>query len=196
MKRLAVIISVFLLIAIMFGCSVDSIDASSNISEDIVSVEDVTSAVNEESLIESSEEPLAQVSEEESLIESSEEVSSQHQHVFSEATCITPKTCECGATEGDTLNHEWKSATCTKASTCKLCGKTTGEPKGHTYYEGKCTSCGEKDPNHTSEQMVWIPTKGGKKYHSNSACSNMDGPIYVTISEAEQKGFTACKKCY
>lgn len=47
-----------------------------------------------------------------------------------------------------------------------------------------------------SSDMVWIPTKGGKKYHSNSSCSNMDNPEEVTLDEAKAKGFTACKKCY
>lgn len=27
-----------------------------------------------------------------------------------------------------------------------------------------------------TEQMVWIPTHGGKKYHSKSTCSNMKDP--------------------
>ena len=28
-----------------------------------------------------------------------------HEHVFSEATCTTPRTCECGETEGEALGH-------------------------------------------------------------------------------------------
>lgn len=47
-----------------------------------------------------------------------------------------------------------------------------------------------------TEEMVWIPTKGGKKYHSNQWCSNMNGPKYVTLKEAKRLGFTRCKKCY
>ena len=48
----------------------------------------------------------------------------------------------------------------------------------------------------TEGQLVWIPTKGGKKYHSKSSCSNMDNPNHVTIETAKAKGFTPCKKCY
>lgn len=48
----------------------------------------------------------------------------------------------------------------------------------------------------TDSKMVWIPTKGGKKYHKSSDCSNMDGPRKVTLSEAKSLGFTACKRCY
>lgn len=42
-----------------------------------------------------------------------------------------------------------------------------------------------------TEQMVWVPTHGGKKYHSN-----MKDPEKVTLSKAKAEGFTACKKCY
>ncbi len=46
------------------------------------------------------------------------------------------------------------------------------------------------------EEMVWIPTKGGKKYHSKKSCSGMIDPDHVKLSVAEERGFTACKKCY
>lgn len=46
------------------------------------------------------------------------------------------------------------------------------------------------------EVMVWIPTKGGKKYHTYAGCSNMDDPEYVTKEEAEELGFTPCKRCH
>lgn len=43
--------------------------------------------------------------------------------------------------------------------------------------------------------MVWIP-KSGKKYHSHSGCSNMKDPSQVTKEEAEDRGYTPCKKCW
>lgn len=46
-----------------------------------------------------------------------------------------------------------------------------------------------------NENMVWIPSSG-KKYHSNSSCSNMTDPSRVTVSRAKQLGYTPCKKCY
>lgn len=46
------------------------------------------------------------------------------------------------------------------------------------------------------EEMVWVPTKGGRRYHSRSSCSNMSNPQEVTISQAKSRGFTPCKKCY
>ncbi len=46
------------------------------------------------------------------------------------------------------------------------------------------------------ERLVWIPTKGGTKYHTKADCSNMQGPRQVTLEEAVSEGFTACKRCH
>lgn len=54
----------------------------------------------------------------------------------------------------------------------------------------------EEHHNSTPGNTVWIPTKGGKKYHAKSTCSGMNGPEEVTKAEAERRGFTPCKKCY
>jgi len=44
--------------------------------------------------------------------------------------------------------------------------------------------------------LVWIPTNGGTKYHKESTCSSMQEPKQVTKEEAENQGFTPCKRCY
>lgn len=44
-------------------------------------------------------------------------------------------------------------------------------------------------------EMVWIPSSG-TKYHNDSSCSNMNSPREVSREEAEQMGYTPCKKCY
>lgn len=46
-----------------------------------------------------------------------------------------------------------------------------------------------------NEEIVWITPKG-KRYHSNSSCSNMMSPEEVPLSEAEDMGYTPCQKCY
>ena len=53
----------------------------------------------------------------------------------------------------------------------------------------------EASKDNASGQMVWIP-RTGAKYHKKSTCSNMKNPSQVTIEEAKDDGFTACKKCY
>lgn len=44
--------------------------------------------------------------------------------------------------------------------------------------------------------MVWIPTRGGTKYHSNAGCSGMIDPIQVPLDEALAQGFEPCKRCH
>lgn len=92
--------------------------------------------------------------------------------------------------------HKWRDATCSAPKTCTECGATSGLTAGHSFSDGKCISCGRADPDYVQVTMVWIPTKGGTKYHSSKNCSGMDYPDQVTKSQAEQLGFAPCKKCY
>ncbi len=118
-------------------------------------------------------------------------------HNWGEATCESPRICTvCQKTEGEAIGHKWEEATCDKPETCSICGKTQGTIKEHSYYDGECSYCGISDPDYKSETMVWIPTNGGKKYHSRAGCSNMDNPEQVTQTEAESRGFTPCKRCH
>ena len=48
----------------------------------------------------------------------------------------------------------------------------------------------------TSREQVWIPAKGGTRYHKSSSCSNMKNPRQVSRKTAEQRGYTPCRKCY
>lgn len=61
---------------------------------------------------------------------------------------------------------------------------------GKVFAENIGTSSSQVD------HMVWIPTNGGTKYHSNQYCSDMENPKQVTEEEAIDQGFTACKRCY
>ena len=102
----------------------------------------------------------------------------RHVHTFADATCTAPKTCECGATEGEALGHNaievfGKAPTCTEPGQtnfvyCDVCGEnlSTAEeiaPLGHTFVEGKC-ECGAEDPNyvppheHSYTPVVTAPT--------------------------------------
>ncbi|MBO5019983.1 MAG: hypothetical protein J6D52_04890 [Clostridia bacterium] len=119
-----------------------------------------------------------------------------HTHSFSEATCTEPAKCSCGVTEGSANKHNWIEATCSSPKKCAVCGITSGLTAGHIFSQGKCTSCGKADPDYNQENLVWIPTNGGTKFHTHSGCSNMDNPEHVTQSEAESLGFTPCKRCY
>ena len=69
-----------------------------------------------------------------------------HEHTFADATCTAPKTCACGATEGEALGHTFAPATCTAPKTC-ACGATEGKALGHTFVDGNC-ACGAADPDY------------------------------------------------
>ncbi len=54
----------------------------------------------------------------------------------------------------------------------------------------------EKADETERKELVWIPTNGGKKYHSKSSCSQMKEPIQVTKEDAIEEGFEPCGRCY
>lgn len=69
-----------------------------------------------------------------------------------------------------------------------------------TTKKTETTTKKETTTKHTSASeetgdMVWIP-QSGKKYHSYSGCSGMKNPSKVSRSDAEDMGYTPCKKCW
>ena len=94
-----------------------------------------------------------------------EEIPVAHEHEWSDATCVAPKTCAtCGETEGEALGHTWADATCTAPKTCSTCNETDGEALGHDYDRSvtapTCTeagyttfSCGICDHTYTGEEV-------------------------------------------
>lgn len=54
----------------------------------------------------------------------------------------------------------------------------------------------EKSATPSSGTMVWVPTKGGTRYHSKATCSNMKNPKQVTVAQAQSQGFSQCKRCF
>ncbi len=56
-----------------------------------------------------------------------------------------------GASEEETpYEHVWSDATCTAPATCE-CGETQGEALGHSYTGGVCSTCGAADPDYVPE---------------------------------------------
>lgn len=79
----------------------------------------------------------------------------------------------------------------------ELSGADSGS-SNHSGKGGNGGSSGVTVPSvgDTEGDLVWIPTKGGKKYHSKASCSNMENPMQVTREHAEANGFTPCKRCH
>lgn len=131
-----------------------------------------------------------------------------HEHSYTSkitkaATCTEKGTktftCECGNSfteEIAALGHTGGTATCTSPKTCSRCNTDYETALGHDFSSGICTRCGLNEQIISSSEMVWIPTNGGKKYHSKSTCSQMIDPEYVTVSQAISQGFTPCAKCH
>ena len=68
----------------------------------------------------------------------------KHEHVFADATCDKPRTCEgCGKEEGEALGHIMKEADCDNPAQCKRCDYKEGEALGHTAAIGICENCNE-----------------------------------------------------
>ena len=76
-----------------------------------------------------------------------------HEHVWTDATCESPKTCECGETEGEALGHTWVDANCQSPKTCSVCKATEGEASAdaHVWADATCEAakhcevCGLED---------------------------------------------------
>lgn len=46
------------------------------------------------------------------------------------------------------------------------------------------------------ESNVWVSMNNGNKYHSKPSCSKMKSPKEISLKQAKESGYTACKKCY
>ena len=73
-----------------------------------------------------------------------------------------------------------------------------GGGSGSSSGSGSSGGSGVTVPSHeeTVGNLVWVPTKGGTKYHTSPLCSNMIDPIQVSIETALANGYTPCKRCH
>ncbi len=90
-----------------------------------------------------------------------------------------------------TAKSETKKSSTTKNDTSTTKSTSKSSTKATTSTSKETVSSAD-----TTESTVWIPTKGGTKYHKKSSCSNMDNPSNVSLDDAKAQGFTPCKKCY
>ena len=57
------------------------------------------------------------------------------------------------STTKDIHQHSFSKATCLKPKTCTICGATEGKKLPHTTSIGKCTSCGKLQNEETAKQI-------------------------------------------
>lgn len=131
--------------------------------------------------------------------ETTAEPTTIHKHIFSKATCTSPKTCSCGATEGEPKGHSWEPATCTSPKTCSVCGETSGYATSHDYYEGYCITCGKDDPDYNSTEVTYVLNIKSMKFHRPS-CRKLptENRQDTTMSRDEviSAGYEACGLCH
>ena len=95
------------------------------------------------------------------------------------------------------LNQDGRVENAEKQITVETDGSLTKEdPAPAETEQPEQTATETPQEAQDTEERVWIPTNGGSKYHSNPSCSKMKNPQEVTISQAQSRGFTACKRCY
>lgn len=130
-----------------------------------------------------------------------------HTHSFSAATCTTPKTCSCGATEGEPNGHNWKDANCITPKSCTSCNITEGTTTEHswkdaTYASPKtCTVCGATEGNPLDvpgkeNYHGHVYTGGDKstKYHYEADCAGKYSHE-ITWEEVDSRGLEPCGTC-
>ncbi len=74
-------------------------------------------------------------------------------------------------------------------------GGISGETNGTETQGGGGTGVTVPQPE-TGDNLVWVPTKGGTKYHTSAGCSGMIDPIQVTLETALANGYEPCKRCH
>ena len=92
--------------------------------------------------------------------------------------------------------HSYSSATCTTPATCS-CGATQGSANGHNYTNGKCSVCGTKDPNYN--EITYVLNTNSMKFH-NPGCSRLptQNRLDTTKSREEviNQGYEPCGICH
>lgn len=123
----------------------------------------------------------------------------RHEHVWNEATCTAPKTCECGEVEGEALGHAWVEADCETAKHCSACSETQGDPLGHTWKEADCetaktcSTCNQTDGNALGHSWVDATCTTAKIC---DICQKVDGePLGHEWFEATCTAPKNCNRC-
>ena len=106
------------------------------------------------------------------------------EHEWSSATCTKAMECvHCGEKEGEPLGHDYNDADCYNPKQCKVCNETEGEPLGHDYHDADCYN--------PKQCKVCYKTEGkplGHNYMSGSCIKcNAEDPNYTNLNEM---GFT------
>ena len=87
------------------------------------------------------------------------------------------------------------NSTTTPGDSTTTPGDSTTTPGDSTTNNSETTTPDNSTNNEEKVQMVWVASSG-TKYHSKSSCSNMTSPRQISLEDAKEAGYTACKKCH
>lgn len=137
----------------------------------------------------------------------------QSEHIISETTELpvtteaqtttqTPTTTEAPTTTQAPTTTEapttTQASTTTEAPTTTQAPTTTEAPTtAQTPTTTKVTQAEEAYDAQENTATVWIASSGnGYAYHARSTCGNMKKSTPISLSDAQARGYTPCKKCY
>ena len=137
----------------------------------------------------------------------------QSEHIISETTELpvtteaqtttqTPTTTEAPITTQAPTTTEapttTQASTTTEAPTTTQAPTTTEAPTtAQTPTTTKVTQAEEAYDAQENTATVWIASSGnGYAYHARSTCGNMKKSTPISLSDAQARGYTPCKKCY
>ena len=125
----------------------------------------------------------------------------QSEHIISETTEL-PVTTEAQTTTQTPTTIEapttTQAPTTTEAPTTTQAPTTTEAPTtAQTPTTTKVTQAEEAYDAQENTATVWIASSGnGYAYHARSTCGNMKKSTPISLSDAQARGYTPCKKCY
>ena len=124
-----------------------------------------------------------------------------HEHTWVDATCKAPKTCACGATEGEPIAHTWVDATCKAPKTCSACGNTEGEALAHTWADATCTApktcsaCGDTEGEALPHTEVYTEVDATNHSVTCADCSELAKTEAHTMVLGDDPCYKVCSKC-
>jgi len=179
-----------------------SVEINTNLTES-----ETTAHTNETSSTPTTETPTEPSKEPTTPPAETEPTTPSHSHSYANATCTTPKTCACGATEGSAKGHNWSAATCSKPKTCSVCGATDGAAKQHSWLDATyaapktCSNCGategrslEKPGEENYHGHVYTGGQYSKKFHYEEDCAGSNSHE-ITWEEVDDRDLDPCGTC-
>lgn len=94
--------------------------------------------------------------------------------------------------ETSALGHKWNTPNCTTPQTCSVCKATEGEPYGHTFENGECVDCNEKDPDFVSLTLTSTTYNINLTDYSDVAYITMIGGETVTY-DIDDESVVSCE---